>query len=146
MQLVRIRDHFKQKYPQHQHLFTIDSLRSRFHKILRVALRKVKCFCEKFGPERVPGLITLNDLKVKFILRSPDAMNARLLLVDMYLNDECDLKRLYNTVSAVNDFIIMKDTQRMSEIIEAEPQIKFATEKSNHNMAASKSRPKESRR
>ncbi len=88
-------------------------------------------------------MITLNDLKVKFILRSPDAMNARLLLVDMYLNDECDIKRLYNTVSAVNDFIIMKDTERMSQIIEAEPQIRFATEKSNHNMAVSKPKPKE---
>lgn len=145
MQLVRIRDHFKQKYTQHQHLFTIDSLRSRFHKILRVALRKLKCFCEKFGAERVPGLITLNDLKVKFILRSPDAMNARLLLVDMYLHDECDIKRLYNTVSAVNDFIIMKDTERMSQIIEAEPQIRFTTEKSNHNMAVSKPKPKEAK-
>lgn len=90
----------------------------------------------------MPGLITLNDLKVKFILRSPDAMNARLLLVDMYLHDECDIKRLYSTVSSVNDFIIMKDTQRMSEIVEAEPQIKFATEKSNHNMAATKFRPR----
>jgi hypothetical protein len=44
-QLMKIRDYFKHKYPQHQHLFTIDSLRSRLHKVLRVALRKVNCFC-----------------------------------------------------------------------------------------------------
>jgi hypothetical protein len=101
-QLVKIRDYFKSEYPENQHLFTIDSLRSRFNKILRVALRKVNCFCEKFGQERIPSLIKLNDLKVKFILRSPDALNARLLLVDMYIYDECDIKRLYQTVSAIN--------------------------------------------
>lgn len=36
------------------------------------------------------------------MLRSPEALNARLLLVEMYLHDECDIKRLYQTVSAVN--------------------------------------------
>ena len=32
-------------------------------------------------------MIKLNDVKAKFLLRSPDALSARLLLVDMYLND-----------------------------------------------------------
>ena len=47
---VKIRDHFKRKYTKHQHLFTLDSLKSRFSKIIRVAVRKTNVFCEKFGP------------------------------------------------------------------------------------------------
>lgn len=91
----------------------------------------------------MPSLIKLNDLKVKFILRSPDALTARLLLVDMYLNDECDIKRLYQTVSAVNEFIIMKDNERMGQLIEAEPLIQSASEKVHHNVAISRrGRPK----
>jgi hypothetical protein len=124
--------------PEHQHYFTIDSLRSRLHKIFRVALRKVNCFCEKFGNSRVPSLIKLSDNKVKTLLRSPEGLTARLLLVEIYLNDECDIKRLYQTVSAVNEFVIMKDNERMGQIIEAEPLISSANQKILHNMTISR--------
>lgn len=137
-EFAKIRDHFKGKYSDHQQLFTIDALRSRFNKILRMALRKTTCFCQKFGQERVPQMVKLNDLKVKFLLRSPEALNARLLLVDMYLYDECDIRRLYQTVSAVNEFIIMKDNERMNQMIEAEPLFSSVTAKVNHNVAISK--------
>lgn len=141
-EFAKIRDHFKGKYREHQHLYTIDSLRSRFNKIMRMALRKTGCFCEKFGQDRVPRMVKLNDLKVKFLLRSPEALNARLLLVEMYLNDECEIGRLYQTVSAVNEFIIMKDNERMNQMIEAEPMFSSAEAKIHHNVALSKTKLK----
>lgn len=58
----------------------------------------------------------------------------------MYLNDECDIKRLYQTVSSVNEFIIMKDNERMNQIIEAEPLINSATQKVRYNVSVSKSK------
>jgi hypothetical protein len=87
-------------------------------------------------------MIKLNDIKVKFLLRSPDALPARMLLVDMYLNDECDIKRLYQTVSSVNEFIIMKDNERMNQMIEAEPLFNSAAKKIQHNVNISKSKAK----
>lgn len=87
-------------------------------------------------------MIKLNDIKVKFLLRSPEALSARLFLVDMYLNDECDIKRLYQTVSSVNEFVIMKDNERMNQMIEAEPLFNSAAQKIQHNVNISKSKAK----
>jgi hypothetical protein len=57
----------------------------------------------------MPNLVKLTDHASKELARSPEALYARLLLIDIYLNDECDLKRLYQTVSSINEFAIMKD-------------------------------------
>jgi len=87
-------------------------------------------------------MIKLNDKKAKFLLKSPKALNARLLLVDMYIYDECDIKRLYQTVSAVNEFVIMKDNERMNRMIEAEPLFNSATAKIAHNVTITKNKMK----
>ena len=137
-EFAKIRDYFTSKYRDQQHLYTIDSLRSRFNKIMRMALRKTSCFCEKFGQERVPHMIKLNDKKAKYLLKSPKALNARLLLVDMYIHDECDIRRLYQTVSAVNEFVIMKDNERMNRMLQAEPLFNSATAKIHHNVTVTK--------
>lgn len=107
--------------PKEQHYFTVEALRSMISKVIRVAIRKVNCFCQKFGPDRVPNLIRLNDVMIKSFLRAPEAHPARSLLLDIYLNDECDIRSLYQTVSAVNEYIIMKDSEKMKQMIEAEP-------------------------
>lgn len=74
------------------------------------------------------------------MLRSPEALNVRLLLIEMYLHNECDIKRLYQTVSTVNEFVIMKDKERLQQIIEAEPMIASATQKINHNVSISRAK------
>jgi len=54
------------------------------------------------APNRVEKLVTLNDHKIKIMMRSPDALDVRILLIDIYLYDECDRKRLNRTVQAIN--------------------------------------------
>jgi len=59
-------------------------------------------FIKKMAPNRVEKLVTLNDHKIKIMMRSPDALDVRILLIDIYLYDECDRKRLNRTVQAIN--------------------------------------------
>lgn len=101
-QLNQIRDIFKRNYPAQEEFFSVEALRSEFFKILRLSLRKVAIFCDKYGKNRVPTLVKLNDTHIKYILRSPNALKSRQLLVDNYLLEECNIPKLYETVTTIN--------------------------------------------
>jgi hypothetical protein len=69
----------------------------------------------------LPALVKLNDLRIKYLLRSPESLNARLLLIDVYLLEECESKLLEETVKAINDYTNMKEKERMNQVLETEP-------------------------
>lgn len=49
-------------------------------------MRKVRDIVNKFKVKE-PGLVKLNDDRIKYIMKSTRALKARLMLVDAYLDD-----------------------------------------------------------
>lgn len=82
---------------------------------MRLALRKVGGLSDKHGPDKLTPLIKMTDMKIKYILRSPDALAVRLLLVDIYMRDNCEIKKLSEVIVAINNFINMKENERLNQ-------------------------------
>ncbi len=57
----------------------------------------------------MPALIKLNDMKIRYILRSPDAIYSRLGLIDLYLDRTGSETLLRKIITTVNSFLVLKE-------------------------------------
>jgi hypothetical protein len=62
----------------------MEAFRSKFGKIIRSALKKLTTMISK-NSRILPSLTKLNDLRIKFIARSPEGLRLRFSLIDIYL-------------------------------------------------------------
>lgn len=64
---TKVKEYFKQRFPRYSHLFTGGALKGQFHKIIRVALRKLRA-CLDAMDNNAPFLVRLHDKRIKFLM------------------------------------------------------------------------------
>jgi hypothetical protein len=79
---LKIRDELRKEFPQHQDIITTESLKNRYYKVLRAALKQLKLLQDQHP--RIPQMEHLSDSHVKYILRSSEGHEARRQLIRLY--------------------------------------------------------------
>jgi hypothetical protein len=65
-------------------MFTVEALRSKLFKILRMAIKKILESTKRSGSGKLTPLIRLNDSRVKMIINNHQFRKVRLLILDLY--------------------------------------------------------------
>lgn len=109
---LHIKSHFIDKYPEHKQLFQGNSLKNRLFQILRASMRKVREIALK-SKRMDPDLVKMDDDKIKYVLKSSRALKARLMLVDIYLDDNrAFTERIEAVVNEINAALQERDPDR----------------------------------
>lgn len=86
--IVNVRDKYREKYGAFSSFEDCKLIKSRLFKVLRQAIRKLKSVVNDTRElmSYLPFLSSLNNDRIKKILISPDAMEARAGLCDFFLS------------------------------------------------------------
>jgi hypothetical protein len=68
-------------------MFTVEALRSKLFKILRMAIKKIIESTKRSGSGMLTPLIRLNDSRVKMIINNHQFRKVRLLILDLYAKE-----------------------------------------------------------
>ena len=71
-------------YPREAHMFTSSSLRSKFHRIVRMSIKKLYSYIAEYGNSSLPELARLDDIKMKVIIHNKVGKKARNALLTFY--------------------------------------------------------------
>jgi hypothetical protein len=104
-----IRNYFQNVYPHDKEMFTVQSVKSKVFKILRVSVRKLYYFIANFGADQLPPLINLDDERVKTIVYSKETLDLRIALLNIYTLDYYDKHIVKGTISAIDEYFEAKE-------------------------------------
>lgn len=109
-QFINIRDSFKVRFPESKHLFTVDSLRNRFYRILRKGVKKLKRIVGSYR-DRLPEMVILDDERAKSMIKSAAGAAIKLQIIKIYKMSEAkvDLAVIRQTIEQVNEFVISRE-------------------------------------
>ncbi len=78
-----------------------------------MAVRKLHYFITNYGKDKLPDLIRLNDLRIKFLISQQEALYIRRILIDIYRQDVYDEKLLSRSIKSINNFFHNIETERV---------------------------------
>lgn len=117
-QLAQIRDQFKTQFPERSALFTTNSLRSMFIKLIRMAVRRLTHEVWKSGRRDLPPLVKLDDQLVKNLINSADCLEIRWLLIDIYQSaNPCNRELLVKTIFEINEYALRGGAVRKTDAL-----------------------------
>lgn len=99
--ISQIRDRFQLAFPYKAYLFSVESLRSKLFKILRVAIKRIDQLARESTNRSVPSLVKLNDKRVKAIINYHEFRKTRLLILEAY-SRSYDLRILHEAINDIN--------------------------------------------
>lgn len=102
---VKVRERYRQKYGTYTAYQDAKLLKSRISKVMRQAIRKVKSAVAETRElsNYVPFLNTLNNVNIKIILISPDAIQARTALADAFISNSLNSMMLMRVMKMMEE-------------------------------------------
>ncbi len=88
-------------------LSNVKELKARFFKILRLAIKRLMKYAKEYA-HKVPLLVDIIDERIKIIMRSPDAVEARIALGRLYITKNPSAEQLTDVITLVNQFYFME--------------------------------------
>jgi hypothetical protein len=135
--IARTRDALRQKYGENVVLNSVKELKGRFFKILRISVKRLMKYAQEYA-HKVPLLVTVSDEKIKVIIRSPEAADARIALGKLYKTKTPSAEILTDVINLVNEFCYLEETRREQGEKFREPAISSVTDKIKHNINISR--------
>lgn len=86
----------------------------------------------------MPLLVDIIDERIKIIMRSPDAVDARIALGRLYKTKSPSAEMLTDVITMVNQFYFLEETRREKIVRWREPVIGSVTDKIKHNISVSR--------
>ncbi len=86
-------------------------MKKRFFKIIRISAKRLMRYAQDYA-HKVPLLVAISDDKIKVIIRSPEAVDARIALGKLYKTSSPSAEMLSDVISAVNEFCWMEEARQ----------------------------------
>jgi hypothetical protein len=106
--IAKVRDKYREEYGPGTQFEDCKNIKSRLNKAFRAAIRKVKALAgeTRESAEFLPFLNSLNNERIKKILISPDALEARVILCDIYSAKSVTSTLMEKTVALMKEAIL----------------------------------------
>jgi hypothetical protein len=125
------------KYGDNVVLGNVKELKARFFKILRTSIKRLVRYAKEYA-HKVPLLVDIIDERIKIIMRSPDAVDARIALGKLYKTKSPSAEMLTEVITMVNQFYFQEEARREHAVRKKEPGISSVTDKIKHNISVSR--------
>jgi hypothetical protein len=126
------------KYGENVVLNNVKELKARFFKIIRTSIKRLMRYAKEYA-HKVPLLVDIIDERIKVIMRSPDAVEARIALGKLYKTKSPSAEMLTEVITLINQFCFLEETRREQQTtVYKEPAIVSVTDKIKHNINISR--------